>query len=395
MGTRTWGVLSSGWRYRAVRAAPSTRLSGAALSQVISFSRIVLVVGLVFLHYGRYPNVDVSPFGGVAAETLSIATFLNSFVLFFFFSVVPVLSCVSGWLFFSFRDNAAENLATRMRRRFASLYLPLIFWNCLYLLGLYSLFLVDAEHPVLGALNIDFAAARYTQYINAVLALTQHPIGFQFWFVRDLFVTVLVSPVLWLVLRKAPLLGAVALGGVWLAGLDLWIFFRTDVLFFFYLGGLLRQRRTRLEIGHATTVALMALYVGLVALRTLAPYVTGEGDSPLLEVATRGMRIVGVLACWGLFQRVAFSRLGERIARFAGFAFFLYAIHFPLIAAVKVWLWHLVPSEAQGWMMAHYFASVVVTVFLGLFAAALLARLAPQQFALLNGGRLADRAPGT
>src|SRR6187551_479835 len=81
------------------------RLSKAEFSQIISFSRISLIVGLVFVHYGRYANMPLSPFSGMSTHGFEVATFVNSFVLFFFFSVVPLLSMVSGWLFFSFRDD--------------------------------------------------------------------------------------------------------------------------------------------------------------------------------------------------------------------------------------------------------------------------------------------------
>jgi succinoglycan biosynthesis protein ExoH len=363
-----------------------SRLTKADLSQIISFSRISLIVGLVFLHYGRYPNAAISPFSGVDVDGFEVATFINSFVLFFFFSVVPLLSMVSGWLFFSFRERAATELSSRIRRRFVSLYVPLVLWNLLYVVLLWIVFTVDRGNPLLGDLNIDFATARPTQYINAVFALTQHPIGFQFWFVRDLFVTVLVSPLLWILLRFAPRATGVALALVWIADFDLWIFFRTDVLFFFYLGGLVRLRAIPLEIGPRFTLSLLIAYLLLVTLRTLAPYAIDDSE-PLLDLATKLMRLVGVMACWGVFQSMALSAAGSTIARYGGFAFFLHAIHFPLIAALKVLLWSVVPAPTQGWMLLHYAASVLLTVGLGMGIGILLARWAPRQFAFLNGGR--------
>jgi hypothetical protein len=364
------------------------RLSKAELGQIISFSRISLIVGLVFLHYGRYANMPLSPFGGMSTHGFEVATFVNSFVLFFFFSVVPLLSMVSGWLFFSFRDDPLTQLATRIRRRFVSLYVPLVLWNLLFLVLLWSLFTVDRANPVLAQLNIDFATARPTQYINAVFALTQRPIGFQFWFVRDLFVTVLVSPVLFVMLRKAPYLGAIALAVVWFAELDLWIFFRPDVLFFFYLGGLVRLRGIPVELTRTATLWLLLAYVALVTLRTVSPYVVDD-DAVVVEMATRVMRLIGVLACWGIFQIAALSPTGAAIARYGGFAFFLHAIHFPLIAAVKVALWSIVPADSQLWMIVHYAVTVLLTVSVGMAVGILLARWAPRQFAFLNGGRLA------
>jgi hypothetical protein len=366
-------------------------LSERELSQAIRFARITLIVGLVFLHYGSYPNSRSSPFRGLDTEQHQLATFVNSFVLFFFFSVVPLLSLISGWLFFSFaadpRADVKTALLQRMRRRFASLYLPLAFWNALFLAILLAVYAAEPTARLLAQINIDFATAGFGDYVDAVFGIGRHPVGFQFWFVRDLFVTALVSPVLWLLLRHAPLPGALVLAAVWIANHDLWIFFRTDVLFFFYIGGLARRRGMPLEIGWKATLACLGIYVGFVALRTLAPYAI-DGAPPLLAAATRAMRLVGVLACWGLFVRLAPTPLGARIARYGGLAFFLHAAHFPLLAQVKILLWNVVPAETDAWMIAHYAASVTVTAALGIGAGLLLARCKPRWFALLNGGRL-------
>jgi hypothetical protein len=380
-------LLDAGRRLYAVVRGDAPSLSKEALSQTISFGRISLIVGLVFLHYEKFPNATLSPFRGLDPAHNQIATFIGSFVLFFFFSVVPLLSMISGWLFFSFRDDAWTALSSRMRRRFASLYLPLVFWNALFLAILLLLFHFNPGYPLLGEMNIDFRSAGAMDYVNAVFGITQHPVGFQFWFVRDLFVTVLVSPILWLFLTRAPLAGAIFLGVAWLYGHDLWIFFRTDVVFFFYIGGLIRQHRLPVEIGARATAIFVCAYLVICAVRTLAPYVVA-GDPFVLQVMTRGMRLIGVLACWGVFQRIALTPMGAVVARYGGFAFFLHAAHYPLLAEVKLVLWPLMPAQTQAWMLLHYLMSVAITVAIGIGLGIALTQFAPKAFSLLNGGRL-------
>lgn len=370
-------------------------LSKVQLSRTIGLARISLIVGLVFLHYLAFPNSTASPFDGFDPSRHSAATFVNSFVLFFFFSVVPLLSLISGWLFFSPpAEEGAVVLPSRIRRRFVSLYLPLVFWNGLFMAILWGLYVSAPGHPLFGEINFRFDDAVPLDYINAVTGLTRYPVGFQFWFVRDLFVSALISPVLWILLRRVPYMGMIILGGAWLAGFDLWIFFRADVVFFFYLGGFVRLSGARLEVGRQATWVLLGIYVVLVMLRTLAPAVVDmEPQRPeWLTGATRAMRLVGVLACWGLFLQLEPTRCGGIIARYGGLAFFLHAIHFPLLAEIKWWLWHWLPAETDVWMLAHYVASVAITVAFGGSVGWLLARHMPRLFALMNGGRTLQAA---
>jgi hypothetical protein len=215
-------------------------------------------------------------------------------------------------------------------------------------------------------------------------------VAFQFWFVRDLFVTVLCTPLLWLMLRHAPLWGAVALGLVWAGGYTLGIFIRTDVLFFFYLGALARRRGLDPRIGPGVTLALLLAYVALTTLRSLAPMVVDLSDpvqNEWLELATRLVRPLGVVACWGLCLQFAATRLGASLAAFGGFAFFLHAGHYPVIALVKDVLWRVTPAPTDGWLLLHYGASVALTVAVLALAAAVIFRISPALYGLLAGGR--------
>ncbi|SDE28279.1 acyltransferase family protein [Belnapia rosea] len=366
--------------------------NAADLSRTIEVARVLLVIGLVFLHYGATPPGWVSPFRGVDPDSPhQVASFVNSAVLFFFFSAVPLLSTISGWLFFRFNeDHPWPALRGRMRARVRSLYAPLVVWNAIFLLALLALRAAGEGASLLRQLNIDFDHAGAMAYANAVLGLTGHPVAFQFWFVRDLFLTALLSPLLWLSLRHAPWLGALVLGGAWTIDWNLVVFFRADVPFFFYLGALARLRGYLPMPGRRATSALVALYVALVLLRASAPLlvdVDAPGAEWLLDLATRAMRPVGVLACWGVCLRIAAAPWSGAVARHGNFAFFLHATHFPLIAAVKLILWHVLPAETDAWLLAHYAASVAVTVLISFGVARSIAAASPRLYTFLAGGR--------
>ena len=372
-----------------LRPAEAVRGTDAAQSRAIEVARVLLVVGLVFVHYFNFPNMATSGFQGMNPREHQVASLVNSAIVFFFFSSVPLLSTISGWLFFRIAAAPWRTIRRRMHSRVWSLFAPLLVWNAIYLGTAFGLHAAGKGSGFVAQL-IDFRHAGLMTYVNAVTALHGLPIGVQFWFVRDLFVSVLVSPLLWLMMRRAPLLGAVALGAVWISGGTLGIFVRTDVVFFFYLGGVLQQRRAELEVSWSTTRIVLACYLALAVLLALSPLVM-DTRSPhgemLMDIATRAIRPVGVVACWGVALRIAATPAGVWLARYGGFAFFLHAAHFPLIVAVKGALWRLLPAESDGWMLVHYVASVGVTVLLAAFAGACLYRVAPALYAFLAGGR--------
>lgn len=371
-------------------------LSQEDTSHAIGLARILLIIGLVFLHYGSFPGSAASPFNGLDTAEHSFATWVNSAVLFFFFSCVPLLSMVSGWLFFSFTaQDAGRALRQRIGKRFVSLYLPLVAWNTAYLTVFYVLYRHNPAASFFtqsNRISMNFATGSAWEFADAILGITRLPFAFQFWFVRDLFITTLVTPVFWLLLKRTPWLGAAILGTIWLSGWNLWIFIRTDVPFFFYMGALLRIKQLPLTLSARAVAGIMAGYVLLVALRALAPYAipgAADGMNPFwLDVATRLMRMVGVLGCWGVMYRLARTSAGRRASAYGGLAFFLHSAHWPLLALVKSLVARVMLMDNDAALLAHYVISVALTVMLGLACGLLLARFAPRLFALMNGGRL-------
>src|SRR5262249_13398521 len=159
----------------------------------------------------------ILPEWGLDVSGHRLATAVDSFVLFLFFAAVPLLSVISGWLFFSFRGDPRHALEEQIKRRFRSLYLPLVASNIVWLCVLLALFAVAPSHPVFRELSYNLSTMDGWDWLNTVFAISDNPIAYQFWFVRDLFVTVLVSPLLWLMLTRAPYTGALVFACIWIS----------------------------------------------------------------------------------------------------------------------------------------------------------------------------------
>jgi hypothetical protein len=393
-GERVFHMWIPGLSQRIARLAAlwreaTPRLSQEEISRAIGIARVFLLTSLIFVHYDHFPNSPTSPKDGFDPGLHPVATFFNSFVFSLVLGLIPLLSAISGWLFFTFKEPGWAPLKRRIGSRFRSLYLFLVFWNVLFLALLYTLFRIDPENP-LSAIYAHFAHFGTWDYVNAVFGITDWPIDFPFWFVRDLFLAVLLSPLLSLLLRKAPLWGAAGLTVIWLGNMTFGIFFRADILAFFYFGGLLRTLNAPLEVSRRATFVLAGIALGFAVLRALTPLYLPPAlsyDHFPLSVVMRIFRLVAVVACWGLFIQAARTVWGARLAPLSGVAVFIYATHAVVLDTMKLLLWPLMPGESDLWMLVHYALSVGATLAIVLTTGMVLQRRTPRLFAFLTGGR--------
>ena len=112
--------------------------SVASTSTRIDFLRISLILALVFLHYGAVVGSGISPFDGYVGQDYPIATITISYVLFFAFAAVPLLSAISGFLFFrSAHSGARPDFSKLWRKRLQSIVLPFLLWSGGYVAAAY------------------------------------------------------------------------------------------------------------------------------------------------------------------------------------------------------------------------------------------------------------------
>lgn len=180
--------------------------------------RFPLAVLVVLIH--SYNSQWQAVCGGVApVPILFLTRVLPSFA-------VPLFFALSGYLFFlgtAHFDPAAY--LCKLRRRSLSLLLPYLTWNALAC-GLYALRDAAAGRPVEYALSPALLwgckplGAASESWLGLPLSATTAPVLEQLWFVRDLMVCVLLSPIFYAVLRRGRVFGlllfaAVFYGQLW------------------------------------------------------------------------------------------------------------------------------------------------------------------------------------
>lgn len=166
-------------------------------SKVIAFLRFPLVVLALFMHCnyttlgGEWGSLPFAS-GFIQVVSQRIAPMACPF---FFF--------ISGYLFFKTGFFTMDLYVKKLTRRFLSLFTPFLLWNLLYLVLVIIIGLFSSRVPILGIPIEEMS------FVNGLKALWNialipggntlaAPVAVPLWFVRDLMVTVILSPLIYL-----------------------------------------------------------------------------------------------------------------------------------------------------------------------------------------------------
>ncbi|MCI5179943.1 MAG: hypothetical protein D3911_11610 [Candidatus Electrothrix sp. AW3_4] len=208
-------------------------------SQRIVCLRFPLIVGIIFIH-GYAATVDFSDRTQGMVEPLWWSNLIRDIISQHFARLaVPLFFLLSGYLFFWDWQWSWHHYGRKLLSRFRSLLLPFLFWNSLTL----ALLALAQSIPALSSYfpDKDGAISAYSvyDYFNALLGIERFPVAYQFWFIRDLLVIVLLVPLIQIFLKFFPRGVLLVLFLFWFYPYCPWSIPCSIACFFFYAGALL------------------------------------------------------------------------------------------------------------------------------------------------------------
>ncbi|GAA4889714.1 acyltransferase family protein [Ferrimonas pelagia] len=389
------------------------------ISQRIAALRWVLISGLVYVHFGRLPGSDANPFRGVSGWESVIPQLANSATLYLFFSAVPMLSVLSGYLMFQSRPWRA---GAAVSKRLSTVLLPSLLWLALWW-GVGAL-LVDAmgvpserfwaffqadydlNHAVIALTGFDLAAVGPLLASDGLKAayhqaqkLTSVPVAQQFWFIHDLMLTVLLSPLLHRLITRLRWAWGLLLLPLWLYGIVPPGFFRLNVLLFFSVGAsiaLLGAPPGWRALFRSPLWLWGGILLVLIGIRVVVPaFQAPIGAMPWEHQLECGIRAVGVLCFWrwSHWVWVAHPGLIRQWGRWSTGSFFLFAFHYPSVVLLKGWVASYEISQTVWGQAVCWLLVPLLTIGLAWQLALQLDRWAPTLLLWLNGQRRLGRVP--
>lgn len=358
----------------------------------IAMARMLCVLGMIYVHVPNGQQADAVIYGLGNGQ---LSGFLESFLVEGLGRAgAALLSVISGYLAATALLRPGSSISALYSRRCVSIVLPMMFWAvATYLVYL----LVSQSRPTF----LDDATTVLDK-LNTILFLTHMPVGptMHLGFLRDLFVCVLLAPILLVASQRAGWALLFVLGMFYLfehnqASI---VILRPLVIFAFSIGVFMATRNTKLN----RLDRYWPLFLCLAAISTVVIMMVNDGVAPGVDqiFAEAGLqfnetvlyplgRLFGSLAIWTLLPVIMGGRIQQWVSRFSPYLFAAFCSHYLMLTLIFFGGWMPLFGDRQSDMYIVWFLCAPLLSMLVAFCIVQVAiRIAPPLATLITGGRI-------
>ena len=343
---------------------------------VISFLSMVLVV---ILHAN---NMVIN----LSSGNIIVPKGYNSFIQDFFTQgiariAVPLFFMISGYLFFLNIKGTLSEFKSKIVKRIKTILIPYLVWSC------WGLVFYTILQSLPMAQNFFTNGLIKDMDIEEILTiLFFNPLPFQLWFLRDLMILVVFSPLLFFAIKYLRGLAILLAFIPWISGY-FYGFINTDSLLFFMLGGYLAVFDKLISFdGKKYTYLLFSFWILLVIINSIFLF---QGISIFdfwMSVLNKITLLVGVVAIWTIYDKLRGKINITALDPLFSFSFFLYAFHEPVLTMAKKGLFFIL-GNSQHVSFCVYILAPFLTIVLSLYVGFLAKKYIPKIYDIATGGR--------
>jgi fucose 4-O-acetylase-like acetyltransferase len=350
------------------------------LSKRIHSLRFLLIVFVVFIH------------GGVIDTNVNFSDGIQTFDVPFYVSkiqeftdaitcvAVPLFFLISGYLLYMKEPKFFENLKKKSR----NILLPYVLWAILVILFLFTAQSFSFTKPYFASLVVrnfspmDWIGA-FIGHFGKFGEPSGHPLVFQFWFIRDLFILNL----LFVIIKKTVDLcpgGTLALFFIlWIGGINIYVV-NTIALFFFTLGYYI----VKYHINYKHLDNLKTLDMAVMYMTTIIISLFFKEKITIISAVNTITGIIFFIKISYIFaQEIKTYKI---LAWLEKYGFWVYATHGIVIAAMIKISIKMMPMNG-GWLLVNYFGVTLLCIIVTLGIGILFKKTFPKIFSILTGGR--------
>ena len=355
-------------------------------SEVISFLRFPLIVAVLLIHT-NLGNVIINGINCTDGYNIPVYDNLRFFISGIIGDIaVPLFYFISGFLFFYKTELFTSKVYfQKLRKRGKTLLIPYLFWNLVVVI----LFLLTQTFLSNLTSGRNLLITDYT-WINWLKAFwngnvpgDNYPINYPLWFIRDLMITVLFSPIIYYLVKSFKHYILVLLAIFWLFDIRLPIDGFSTTAFFFFASGTYFSifRKNFVTIFSSSISYLMGGYLITILLNW---YFSEFAWSVYIH---RVCILIGLPVVISLVACCISKQHWQMPASLTNSSFFIFVYHGMPLAFVMKGLCKYIQPQADLSFSLIYLLSPIITIAIGLIIYNLLVRYLPRFTAFITGAR--------
>ncbi len=298
---------------------------------------------------------------------------------------VPFFFMSSSFFFFLGGSLDLYSYKHKLKKRLRTLIIPYLTWSALGLL----FFLLIQTIPSVSRFFTNKLVRNY-ELTEVFYRWIVSPLNYQLWFIRDLLIVMLFSPLFYFFVKKNHYFFLVPFFLLWLSDINLIV--RADTYFFFFLGAMVALKyKNLIEFTPSIfkTLVISLVWLLLVLFKSKMS-LQGFQDSLVFYLISKFSILVGLVSFWYLYDIVLISRtlcrLHEKYRVFE-FTFFLYLSHEPLLTIIKKILMSLIHVKNFFTYSFIYLGSPFITIIICIQLGLFLKKYSHKTYDFLTGNR--------
>ncbi|MDR1324801.1 MAG: acyltransferase [Treponema sp.] len=350
------------------------------LSKRIHSLRFLLIVFVVFIH-NTVINAGVNfSDGSQTFEAPLYVEKVKELAGTFTGIAVPLFFLISGFLLYIKEQKFLGNLKKKCR----TILLPYILWAILVILFLFVAQSFSFTKPYFATRIVrEFSPLDwigvFAGHFGKFAVPYGHPLVYQFWFLRDLFVLNLLFVIIKKIVDRCPGGTLVLFFILWIGDIDIYIV-STAALFFFTLGYyIVKYNISYKHLDNIKTFDMIIMYMTTIIIKLFF--------REHIAIISAINIMVGIM----FFIKLSYSFINKTkvykiLAWLEQYAFWVYATHGIAIAIIIKLSVKIMPMNG-GWLLVHYFIVTLLCIFILLGIGILFKKIFPKVFSILTGGR--------
>lgn len=357
------------------------------LSKKISFLSLISMLAVVFIHAYNYTDTFLQPhtiitegLHPVACVQYAISNALARFA-------VPMFFMISGFLFFFDKEFGASVYVKQVKKRCRSVLSVFVIFSIISFVVCHLVFKFTGE-GVIGMID-----ERITK--NLLYVLFQNPFAFQLWFLAQLFIMSVVSPVIYFLIKKLGVIFPIILACLWFLDKQLvvggYTLFNSDAYMFFTFGAYVAVKKSDFKTLYQKTehkklwIVSLVLWIIVVTSYTLFS-ATAEKSSYIQLIMFKLSVLLGMVSVWLSYDRFSVCLLEHPVTKtLSENNFMVYLLHEPLLHIIFMSTVTYFKSDIVHILL--YFVLPVIIILLCAYTGKMLRNKCPRLNSILTGGR--------